>query len=156
MLAQLLQSLYICTVFTHVNNEVIQTEMDQTLIWSPSVTSICRRICLVFLQLGRSETSPSDVLSPLREFVTITFLREESVTSPTDIALYTAAESDQISYGTYTELRQMPFHRKLHAVVLIYKPMAQIFTVQPTQLERFPSHFIDLYKNSCSAVKPFV
>ncbi len=33
---------------------------------------------------------------------------------------------------------------------------ALMFTVQPTQLEPFPSHFIDLYKNSSSVVKLFV
>lgn len=36
---------------------------------------------------------------------------------------------------------QMLFHRKLRALVLIYKPMAQIFTVQPAQLERFSVTF---------------
>lgn len=85
----------------------------------PSVTSICRRIRLVFLQrnepIGRAES------------LTITFLSARGVGYINRHShIYSSwIRSDFIWYIHWIKT-QMPFHRKLRAVVLIYKLMAQI------------------------------
>lgn len=156
MLAQLLQSLYICTVFTHVNSEVIQTDGSD-----PHLISICN----FYLSENLPCVSSAGLKwnKPIGRAVATARVCDHHlsargvsyITNRHSLIYSSWIRSDFIWYIHWIKT-QMPLHRKLRAVVLIYKLMAQIFTVQPTQLERFLSHFIDLYKNSCSAVKPFV
>lgn len=96
MLAQLLQSLYICTLYSceqrrHSDRDGSVREFASCFFSRAEVKK----------PIGRAVATPP-------EFVTVVFPREGSVKS--DVALYTAAESDQISYGTYTELRQNAAH----------------------------------------------